>query len=67
MAARDRQYGAAGAVHVRHAGGLAGRGLAPLGGFVADQRKYYAAGVLEASRVAELEQLGTVWSVHASA
>ncbi|MEU9663543.1 DEAD/DEAH box helicase [Streptomyces chartreusis] len=44
-----------------------GVGSHPLGVFVADQRKYYAAGTLEASRVAELEQLGMVWSVHASA
>ncbi|MEU8757370.1 Helicase associated domain protein [Streptomyces chartreusis] len=44
-----------------------GVGSHPLGVFVADQRKYYAAGVLEASRVAELERLGMVWSVHASA
>lgn len=34
---------------------------------MADQRRYYAAGTLEASRVAELERLGMVWSVHASA
>ncbi|MET9914612.1 Helicase associated domain protein [Streptomyces sp. NPDC006476] len=39
----------------------------PLGVWVADQRRYYAAGVLEASRVAELEALGMVWSVQASA
>ncbi|MFF1679990.1 Helicase associated domain protein [Streptomyces sp. NPDC058256] len=39
----------------------------PLGAWVADQRRYYAAGTLEASRVAELERLGMVWSVHASA
>ncbi|MET9915022.1 Helicase associated domain protein [Streptomyces sp. NPDC006476] len=42
-------------------------GSHPLGVFVADQRRYYAAGSLEASRVAELERLGMVWSVHASA
>ncbi|WP_328432733.1 helicase associated domain-containing protein [Streptomyces sp. NBC_00453] len=35
--------------------------------FIADQRRYYAAGSLEASRVEELERLGMVWSVHASA
>ncbi len=39
----------------------------PLGMWVADQRRYYAAGTLEASRVAELEALGMVWSVQASA
>lgn len=66
MAARDRQQRAAGAVHVRHAGGLAVGRLSSAGD-VADQRRYYAAGTLEASRVAELEQLGMVWSVHASA
>ncbi|MFF0143624.1 Helicase associated domain protein [Streptomyces sp. NPDC005227] len=42
-------------------------GSHPLGAWIADQRRYYAAGVLEASRVTELEQLGMVWSVHASA
>ncbi|WP_189845810.1 Helicase associated domain protein [Streptomyces phaeochromogenes] len=39
----------------------------PLGAWVADQRRYYAAGTLEASRVTELTKLGMVWSVHASA
>ncbi|WP_413760925.1 Helicase associated domain protein [Streptomyces sp. MMBL 11-3] len=39
----------------------------PLGVFVADQRRYYNAGTLEASRVTTLEKLGMVWSVHASA
>ncbi|WP_449352095.1 Helicase associated domain protein, partial [Streptomyces shaanxiensis] len=39
----------------------------PLGVWVADQRRYYREGTLEASRVSELEQLGMVWSVHASA
>ncbi|MCX5338475.1 DEAD/DEAH box helicase [Streptomyces sp. NBC_00140] len=39
----------------------------PLGVWVADQRRYYAAGTLEAKRVTELENLGMVWSVHASA
>ncbi|MFI6408554.1 Helicase associated domain protein [Streptomyces sp. NPDC050548] len=39
----------------------------PLGVWVADQRRYYAAGVLAASRVVELEALGMVWSVQASA
>jgi hypothetical protein len=42
-------------------------GSHPLGAWVADQRRYYAAGTLEASRVEELERLGMVWSVHASA
>ncbi|MFF3489401.1 Helicase associated domain protein [Streptomyces sp. NPDC002701] len=42
-------------------------GSHPLGVWVADQRRYYTAGTLEASRVAELEKLGMVWSVHASA
>ncbi|MFF1336273.1 Helicase associated domain protein [Streptomyces sp. NPDC058298] len=44
-----------------------GVGGHPLGVFVADQRRYYSAGTLEASRVTELENLGMVWSVHASA
>ncbi|WP_244362295.1 helicase associated domain-containing protein [Streptomyces aquilus] len=34
---------------------------------MADQRRYYTAGTLETKRVAELEALGMVWSVHASA
>ncbi|MGW6262869.1 Helicase associated domain protein [Streptomyces sp. NPDC055085] len=42
-------------------------GSHPLGAWIADQRRYDAAGTLEASRVAELERLGMVWSVHASA
>ncbi|MGY5052396.1 Helicase associated domain protein [Streptomyces sp. 900105755] len=42
-------------------------GSHPLGVWVADQRRYYAAGTLEAARVAELEALGMVWSVQASA
>ncbi|MEW2573741.1 Helicase associated domain protein [Streptomyces sp. NPDC047070] len=42
-------------------------GSHPLGVWVADQRRYYAAGTLEASRVVKLEKLGMVWSVHASA
>ncbi|WP_241540001.1 helicase associated domain-containing protein [Streptomyces sp. M41(2017)] len=57
----------AGAVHVRHAGGLGSVGTHPLGAWIADQRRYYTAGTLEASRVAELEKLGMVWSVHPSA
>ncbi|MFF4277161.1 Helicase associated domain protein [Streptomyces sp. NPDC001536] len=39
----------------------------PLGVWVADQRRYYAAGTLDAKRVTTLENLGMVWSVHASA
>ncbi|WP_329446456.1 helicase associated domain-containing protein [Streptomyces canus] len=39
----------------------------PLGVWGADQRRCYAAGTLEASRVAELERLRMVRSVHASA
>lgn len=39
----------------------------PLGMWIADQRRYYTAGTLESSRVAELEALGMVWSVQASA
>ncbi|NUS80086.1 MAG: helicase, partial [Streptomyces sp.] len=39
----------------------------PLGVWMADQRRYYAAGTLESKRVTELENLGMVWSVHASA
>ncbi|MGW7210489.1 Helicase associated domain protein [Streptomyces sp. NPDC054837] len=39
----------------------------PLGVWVADQRRYYAAGTLDAKRVTALENLGMVWSVHASA
>ncbi|MGW2683566.1 Helicase associated domain protein [Streptomyces sp. NPDC001414] len=44
-----------------------GAGMHPLGVWVADQRKYYVAGTLEASRVQQLETLGMVWSVQASA
>ncbi|MFE2584876.1 Helicase associated domain protein [Streptomyces sp. NPDC059378] len=39
----------------------------PLGVWIADQRRYYAAGTLEAARVEQLENLGMVWSVQASA
>ncbi|KUN58201.1 helicase [Streptomyces griseorubiginosus] len=39
----------------------------PLGVFIADQRRYYREGTLDARRVTELENLGMVWSVHASA
>ncbi|MFF5494509.1 Helicase associated domain protein [Streptomyces aquilus] len=45
----------------------AGIGGHPLGVWVADQRRYYREGTLDASRVTELENLGMVWSVHASA
>jgi superfamily II DNA or RNA helicase len=45
----------------------AGIGGHPLGVWLADQRRYYRDGTLEASRVTELEQLGMIWSVHASA
>ncbi|MEU7363339.1 MULTISPECIES: helicase associated domain-containing protein [Streptomyces] len=41
----------------------AGSGF-PLGRWLADQRRYYNAGTLEASRVAQLEALGMVWSHH---
>ncbi|MDQ0946618.1 superfamily II DNA or RNA helicase [Streptomyces phaeochromogenes] len=34
----------------------------PLGRWLADVRRYYAAGTLEAGRVVELEALGMVWS-----
>ncbi|MFF1336225.1 Helicase associated domain protein [Streptomyces sp. NPDC058298] len=44
-----------------------GIGGHPLGVWVADQRRYYAAGTLDAKRVTALENLGMVWSVHASA
>ncbi|OPG01984.1 hypothetical protein B1R27_34630 [Streptomyces sp. GKU 895] len=43
-----------------------GIGGHPLGVWVADQRRYYAAGTLESKRVNELESLGMVWSVHAT-
>ncbi|MEV7888999.1 Helicase associated domain protein [Streptomyces sp. NPDC002817] len=44
-----------------------GIGGHPLGVWVADQRRYYAAGTLDAKRVTTLENLGMIWSVHASA
>ncbi|MFI1726309.1 Helicase associated domain protein [Streptomyces sp. NPDC020489] len=44
-----------------------GIGGHPLGVWVADQRRYYTAGTLDAKRVQTLEKLGMVWSVHASA
>ncbi|MET8566402.1 helicase associated domain-containing protein [Streptomyces flaveolus] len=33
----------------------------PLGRWLADQRRYYNAGTLEASRVKQLDKLGMVW------
>ncbi|MEU2879782.1 helicase associated domain-containing protein [Streptomyces sp. NPDC007070] len=36
----------------------------PLGVFLTDQRRHYAAGTLEADRVVQLEALGMVWAVH---
>ncbi|MEL5957120.1 helicase associated domain-containing protein [Streptomyces sp. CLV115] len=62
MAARDREHRAAGAIHGRHAGGLGRGGGYPLGQWINEQRRAYAAGTLEAGRVAELEKLGMVWS-----
>ncbi|WP_432044271.1 Helicase associated domain protein [Streptomyces cadmiisoli] len=44
-----------------------GVGGYPLGVWIADQRRYYTAETLEASRVAELDALGMVWSAQASA
>ncbi|MFF8911542.1 DEAD/DEAH box helicase [Streptomyces olivaceoviridis] len=41
----------------------AGAGF-PLGRWLADQRRYYNAGTLEASRVKQLDKLGMVWSHH---
>ncbi|MFI1839596.1 helicase associated domain-containing protein [Streptomyces olivaceoviridis] len=41
----------------------AGAGF-PLGRWLADLRRYYNAGTLEASRVAQLDALGMVWSHH---
>lgn len=48
-------------------GDWSGAGCHPLGVWVADQRRSYAAGTLEASRVRQLETLGMVWSVQATA
>ncbi|MEV5386229.1 Helicase associated domain protein [Streptomyces sp. NPDC052721] len=46
-------------------GGSAGAAAGfPLGRWLADQRRYYNAGTLEASRVKQLEKLGMVWSHH---
>ncbi|MEV1026941.1 Helicase associated domain protein [Streptomyces sp. NPDC050264] len=39
----------------------------PLGGWLADQRKYYNAELLEAERVRQLDRLGMVWNAHESA
>ncbi|MEV6080681.1 Helicase associated domain protein [Streptomyces sp. NPDC052069] len=39
-----------------------GVGGYPLGQWIAEQRRAYAAGTLESARVVELEQLGMVWS-----
>ncbi|MET9017775.1 helicase associated domain-containing protein [Streptomyces olivaceoviridis] len=36
----------------------------PMGRWLADQRRYYNAGTLEASRVKQLDKLGMVWSHH---
>ncbi|MEU0602207.1 helicase associated domain-containing protein [Streptomyces sp. NPDC006393] len=44
-----------------------GIGGHPTGVWVADQRRYHAAGTLEPDRVAELEALGMVWSVQDTA
>ncbi|MEV5177900.1 Helicase associated domain protein [Streptomyces flaveolus] len=41
----------------------AGAGF-PLGRWLADLRRYYGAGTLEASRVVQLDALGMVWSHH---
>ncbi|MEW2511108.1 Helicase associated domain protein [Streptomyces sp. NPDC046870] len=46
-------------------GGSAGAAAGfPLGRWVADQRRSYNAGTLEASRIAQLDALGMVWSHH---
>ncbi|MFD7533539.1 helicase associated domain-containing protein [Streptomyces sp. NPDC059849] len=46
-----------------HTGGLGrGRRVYPLGQWIADQRRSYAAETLEAGRVAELEKLRMMWS-----
>ncbi|MFD0344557.1 helicase associated domain-containing protein [Streptomyces sp. NPDC127117] len=42
--------------------GWGGVGGYPLGQWIADQRRAYTAGTLEAGRVGELEKLGMVWS-----
>jgi len=44
--------------------GWPGVGGFPLGVWLADQRRYYNAGQLEAARVEQLEALGMVWSHH---
>ncbi|WP_406253670.1 helicase associated domain-containing protein [Streptomyces atratus] len=45
--------------HPEDWGGVGGY---PLGQWIADQRRAYTAGTLDAGRVAELERLGMVWS-----
>ncbi|MFF3959793.1 helicase associated domain-containing protein [Streptomyces sp. NPDC001890] len=42
--------------------GWGGGGGYPFGRWIADQRRSYTAGTLEARRVTELEKLGMVWS-----
>ncbi|MGW3036442.1 Helicase associated domain protein [Streptomyces sp. NPDC001178] len=44
-----------------------GIGGYPLGVWLADQRRYYNDGSLEADRVRQLEKLGMLWSVHDTA
>ncbi|MFF4258599.1 Helicase associated domain protein [Streptomyces sp. NPDC001663] len=44
-----------------------GVGGYPLGVWLADQRRYYNDGALEAERVLELEKLGMLWSAHDTA
>ncbi|MGW2113367.1 helicase associated domain-containing protein [Streptomyces sp. NPDC001948] len=48
--------------HWRAGVGWGGVGGYPFGRWIADQRRSYAAGTLEARRVTELEKLGMVWS-----
>ncbi|MGW1847157.1 helicase associated domain-containing protein [Streptomyces sp. NPDC001966] len=64
MVAQDGEHRTAGAVHGRRTGGLGWGGVGgyPFGRWIADQRRSYAAGTLEARRVTELEKLGMVWS-----
>ncbi|MER5617812.1 helicase associated domain-containing protein [Streptomyces sp. NPDC002215] len=45
--------------NIDHGGCIGGY---PLGRWVAEQRRAYGAGVMEAKRVVKLEKLGTVWS-----
>ncbi|MFE0520765.1 Helicase associated domain protein [Streptomyces sp. NPDC058954] len=44
-----------------------GVGGYPLGVWLADQRRYYNDGTLEADRVRQLEELGMLWSAHDTA